>query len=49
VDLLKEGQLVLVFSLGDAVEETAGAVARLNRENSSHAASRAEGRGKQIF
>ena len=49
VDLLKEGQLVLVFSLGDAVEETAGAVARLNRENSSDAASRAEGRGKQIF
>ena len=32
VDLLKEGQLVLVFSLGDAVAETAGAVARLNRE-----------------
>ena len=32
VDLLKEGQLVLVFSLGDAVAETAGAVARFNRE-----------------
>ena len=32
VDLLKEGQLVLVFSLGDAVAETAGAVARFHRE-----------------
>ncbi len=31
VDLLREGQLVLVFSLGDAVEETAGVVARWNR------------------
>ena len=32
MDLLKEGQLVLVFSLGDAVAETAGAVARFHRE-----------------
>jgi DNA-binding transcriptional MerR regulator len=32
VDLLREGQLVLVFSLGDAIEETAGVVARWNRE-----------------
>lgn len=32
VDLLKGGQLVLVFSLGGAVEEAAGAVARLTRE-----------------
>jgi hypothetical protein len=32
VDLLKEGQLVLVFALGEAVEETAGAVNRLARE-----------------
>jgi DNA-binding transcriptional MerR regulator len=32
VDLLKEGQLVLVCSLGDAVKEAAGAVARLTRE-----------------
>ena len=32
VDLLKEGQMVLVFSLGEAVEEAAGAVARLWRE-----------------
>jgi DNA-binding transcriptional MerR regulator len=49
VDLLKEGQLVLVFPLEDAVEETAGAIARLNRESSDDAASRAGGRGKQIF
>jgi len=32
VDLLREGQLVLVCSLGDAVAEAAGAVARLSRE-----------------
>ena len=32
VDLLKEGQLVLVCSLGDAVAEAAGAVSRLTRE-----------------
>ena len=32
VDLLKDGQLVLVCSLGDAVAEAAGAVARLSRE-----------------
>ena len=32
VDLLKEGQMVLVFSLGEAVEEAAGAVARLSGE-----------------
>lgn len=32
VDLLREGQLVLVFSLGDAIEETAGVVARWNRD-----------------
>ena len=31
VDLLREGQLVLVFSLGAAIEETAGVVARWNR------------------
>ena len=49
VDLLKEGQLVLVFSLGDAVEETAGAVARLTREDSREDASPSRGRGKQIF
>jgi len=32
VDLLRDGQLVLVCSLGDAVAEAAGAVARLSRE-----------------
>lgn len=32
VDLLREGQLVLVCSLGEAVAEAAGAVARLARE-----------------
>jgi DNA-binding transcriptional MerR regulator len=32
VDLLKDGQLVLVCSLGDAIADAAGAVARLSRE-----------------
>jgi len=32
IDLLQDGQLVLVCSVGDAVAEAAGAVARLNRE-----------------
>lgn len=32
VDLLQDGQLVLVCSLGDAVAEAAGAVAKLTRE-----------------
>lgn len=32
VDLVKEGQLVLVFSVAGAVEETRGAVARATRE-----------------
>jgi DNA-binding transcriptional MerR regulator len=35
VDLLKEGQMVLVFSLSDAVEEAAGAVESLAREDES--------------
>ena len=35
VDLLRGGQLVLVFPVGDAVEETFGAVARLQKENES--------------
>jgi DNA-binding transcriptional MerR regulator len=48
VDLLKEGQLVLVFSIGDAVEETAGAVERLSRETAADAPSRTRGRAKQI-
>jgi DNA-binding transcriptional MerR regulator len=38
VDLLKEGQLVLVCSLGDAVAEAAGAVARLTRETARETA-----------
>ncbi len=49
VDLLREGQLVLVFSIGDAVEETAGAVAQLTRENAREDDSRPEKRGKQVF
>ncbi|HLN92722.1 MAG TPA: hypothetical protein VK389_02595, partial [Thermoanaerobaculia bacterium] len=49
VDLLKEGQLVLVFSLDDAVRETAGAVARLNRENARDANLSQQSRGKQSF
>jgi DNA-binding transcriptional MerR regulator len=49
VDLLKEGQLVLVFSLQDAVQETAGAVARLNRESAREAGVSQQPRGKQIF
>lgn len=49
VDLLREGQLVLVFSIGDAVAETAGAVARLTRENARRDDSRPEKRGKQVF
>jgi DNA-binding transcriptional MerR regulator len=32
VDLLRDGQLVLVCSLGEAVAEAAGAVARLSRD-----------------
>ena len=35
VDLLNDGQMVLVFPVGDAVEEAAGAVARLAREDES--------------
>lgn len=49
VDLLKEGQLVLVFSLDDAVQETAGAVARLNYENARDAELSKHPRGKQSF
>jgi hypothetical protein len=49
VDLVKEGQLVLAFSVEDAVEETAGAVARLTRESARDADLREERRGKQNF
>lgn len=38
IDLLEHGQLVLVCSLGDAVAEAAGAVARLTREKADTAA-----------
>jgi DNA-binding transcriptional MerR regulator len=48
VDLLKEGQLVLVFSIGDTVEETAGAVERMSRETATEAPSRARRRTKLI-
>ena len=49
VDLLREGQLVLVFSVGDAVEETAGAIARLTRDGSPEGAAQSQSRGKQLF
>jgi len=46
VDLLKDGQLVLVCSLGDAVAEAAGAVASLAREG-ERTAPTARTRGKK--
>ena len=48
VDLLNEGQLVLVCSLGDAVAEAAGAVAKLSRESgrTGHPVARNRGRRK---
>jgi DNA-binding transcriptional MerR regulator len=48
VDLLKDGQLVLVCSLGDAVAEAAGAVGRLSREaeRTHQSAARPRGRTK---
>ena len=49
VNLLEEGQLVLVFSLGDAVEETAGAVARLTRESVAEGTPEPQTRGKKLF
>ena len=46
VDLLKDGQLVLVCSLGDAVAEAAGAVASLARETEKTAPpARTRGKG----
>ncbi len=48
IDLVREGQMLLVFALGEAVAETAGAVRRLGRERQAVAdprpASRALGR-----
>ena len=46
VDLLKDGQLVLVCSLGDAVAEAAGAVARLLRGTERTDLPNARQRGK---
>jgi len=46
IDLLQDGQLVLVCSVGDAVAEAAGAVARLHRE-AGIAASASRHRGKK--
>jgi DNA-binding transcriptional MerR regulator len=46
IDLLQDGQLVLVCSLGDAVAEAAGAVARLHREAGSGASAHRH-RGKK--
>ncbi|HTO86343.1 MAG TPA: MerR family transcriptional regulator [Thermoanaerobaculia bacterium] len=51
VDLLNEGQMVLVFSLGGAVEDAAGAVDRLSREaenESLPAASKARRRRRHL-
>ncbi|HTR02322.1 MAG TPA: MerR family transcriptional regulator [Thermoanaerobaculia bacterium] len=47
VDLLRDGQLVLVCSLGDAVAEAAGAVERLSREASRDAPSAPRARGRK--
>ena len=49
VDLLKEGQLVLVFSLEEAVAQATGAVARLSRENEEAPPARQGGRRRQAF
>jgi DNA-binding transcriptional MerR regulator len=51
VDLLKDGQLVLVCSLGDAVADAAGAVAELAREAARAAlpATRPRGKHKSSF
>jgi DNA-binding transcriptional MerR regulator len=47
VDLLKDGQLVLICSLGDAVAEAAGAVARLSRDTERMDLPAARPRGKR--
>lgn len=51
VDLLKDGQLVLVCSVGDAVADAAGAVAELAREAARAAlpATRPRGKHKSSF
>lgn len=48
VDLLKGGQLVLVFSLEDAIAQAAGAVARLSRESGEALRTRQGGRRTQV-
>lgn len=48
VDLIKEGQLVLVFSVEDAVQETRGAVARLEREEARRAELRPPGQNRSF-
>jgi DNA-binding transcriptional MerR regulator len=51
VDLLKDGQLVLICSLGDAVAEAAGAVSRLSgdTERMDLPTARPRGRGRSRF
>ncbi|MGH9364773.1 MAG: MerR family transcriptional regulator, partial [Thermoanaerobaculia bacterium] len=49
VDLLKGGQLVLVFSLEDAIAQAAGAVARLSRESEESPPTRQGGRRTQVL
>ncbi len=49
VDLLKEGQLVLVFSLEDAIAQAAGAVARLSRESEEALPARRGGPRRQVL
>jgi DNA-binding transcriptional MerR regulator len=48
VDLLKGGQLVLVYSLGDAVSEAAGAVERLSRDAEPVVVPKAPPRGRGL-
>jgi DNA-binding transcriptional MerR regulator len=48
VDLLRDGQLVLVFSLEEAIAQAAGAVARLSRENEEAPPAGQSGRRTQV-
>jgi DNA-binding transcriptional MerR regulator len=49
VDLLKGGQLVLVFSLEDTIAQAAGAVARLSRESEEAPRTGQRGRRGQVL
>lgn len=49
VDLLREGQLVLVFAIGNTVEETAGAVERMSRESAGEGFAPKRRRAKRIL